>query len=236
MKLKLKTKKREILGKKVSNIRRQGAIPAVIYGHAFESIPLEVNLQEFNKVLKEAGETTIIDLEIEKGKTEPVVIHDIVNDPVTDAILHIDFYRIKAGETMTVEIPLELEGVSPAVKDLGGTLITTIRSVKIKALPKDLPYDIKIDISSLKTLDDQIVITDLPKLEGVEYLADGKDVIASVAAPRTKEELDSLSEEVAEDIESVEGVVDAQEEDGDDKKEKDPSKDLGQDKDKKEEN
>jgi large subunit ribosomal protein L25 len=229
MKLKLKAKKREILGKKVSNIRKQGGIPAVIYGHSFESIPLEVTLQEFRTILKEAGETTIIDLEIEKGKTEPVLIHDIVKDPVTDNILHIDFYRIRAGEAMTVEVPLLFEGTSHAVKDLGGTFITTIKSVKIKALPKDLPYEIKVDISVLETFDDHIAVGDLARLEGVEYLADEKDVIASVIAPRTKEEMDSLSEEVAEDIESVEGVADKQEDetdkkDGDDSEDK-PKKD-----------
>ena len=212
MKLKLKATKREIFGKKVSTIRKQGAVPAVVYGHSFDSIALTIDLKEFKTVLKEAGETTIIDLEMEKGKIEPVLIHDITIDPVTDDILHVDLYRIRAGEAMTVEIPLLFEGTSVAVKDLGGTLITTIRSVKVKALPKDLPYEIKVDISTLETFDDHIAIVNLVKLEGVEYLADEKDVIASVIAPRTKEEMESLSEEVAEDIGGVEGVADKLEE------------------------
>ncbi len=202
----LKAKKRKILGKKNKQLRKQGYIPAVIYGHQFEALPLQVDAKEFAEVLKKAGESTLIRLEIGEGKSHPVLIHDLTRDPVTDEILHIDFYRIKAGEEITAEIPLVFEGVSPAVKDLGGVLLTNIKSVKITALPKDLPKDIKVDVSLLKTFEDHIKISDLAVPTGVKIEGDAEEIVALVKPPRTEAEIEALQEEVQESVEEVEGV------------------------------
>jgi large subunit ribosomal protein L25 len=206
MDIKLKATSREIAGKEVKKLRKKDMIPAIIYGHGFDNLLLKVNRHDFSQVLKQAGESTIIDLDIEKHGVEPVLIHDLARDPVTDDILHIDFYRIKAGEKMTADIPLVFEGEAPAVEDLGGTLITNYRDIKISALPKNFPHDIKVDISLLETFEDQIKVSNLSAPEGVEILAEQDDVIALVSPPRTDEELEKLEEEVTEDLEKVEGI------------------------------
>ena len=208
MEFKIKAQKREIMGKKVSQLRDQGMIPAVIYGHDFKSAPLQLDRHSFLKILNETGETTIIDLEVQGEKNEKVLIHDIAREPVTGEILHIDFYRTQADQAMVVEVPLVFEGISSAVKDLGGILVTSLKNIKVRALPADLPHDIKIDISSLKNIDDHIKVSDIPIIEKVEFLADAEEMVASIEAPRSQEEIEALSEEVKEEVEKVEGVAD----------------------------
>lgn len=212
MEFKFKAQKREILGKKVSQLRDKGLIPAVIYGHDFASIPLQLDRHSFLKILNETGETTIIDLEIQGEKSEKVLIHDITRDPVTEEILHIDFYRTQADQAMIIEIPFIFEGVSLAIKDLGGILVTSLKNIKVRALPADLPHDIKVDISSLKNIEDHIKVSDIPKIKNVEFLADAEEVIALIEAPRSQEEIEALSEEVKEEVDKVEGVADKVEE------------------------
>ncbi|MFA6436736.1 MAG: 50S ribosomal protein L25 [Candidatus Paceibacterota bacterium] len=212
MEFKIKAQKREIMGKKVSQLRDQGMIPAVIYGHDFESTPLQLDRRSFLKILSETGETTIIDLEVQGEKNEKVLIHDIARDPVTGEILHIDFYRTQADQAMIVEVPLVFEGISLAVKDLGGILVTSLKNIKVRALPADLPHNIKIDISSLKNIEDHIKVSDIPTIEKVEFLADAEEMVASIEAPRSQEEIEALSEEVKEEVGKVEGVADKTEE------------------------
>ena len=220
MEFNLKAQKREILGKQVKKIRKEGLVPAIIYGHKFKNISLKVNLSDFLIILKQAGESTIIKLEIEGDKTYDVLIHDILRDPVSEEVLHIDFYRIKADEAITTEIALIFENISAAVEDLGGILITNLRTIRVKALSKDLPHDIKVDISLLKNLNDHIKISDLPISEKVEVLANMDDVVALVKAPRTQEEIEALDEEVKEEVEQVEGVVEEEKADSEETKDK----------------
>jgi large subunit ribosomal protein L25 len=211
MEFNLKAQKREIFGKKVKLLRKEGFIPAIIYGHKFKNIPLKINSDDFLSIFKKAGESTIIKLEIQDDKTYNVLIHDVLRDPVSEKILHIDFYRIKADEAITTEISLIFENTSPAVEDLGGILITNLRSVKVKALSKDLPHDIKVDISLLKDFNDRIKISDLSIPEKVEILAEPEDVILLVKPPRTQAEIEALDEEVKEEVEQVEGVAEKEE-------------------------
>jgi len=211
MQFKLKAQKRELFGKKVKKLRKQGLVPAIIYGHKFKNIPLKLNLHDFVKIFERAKENMIIDLEIEGDRTYSVLVHDILKDPVSGQILHIDFYRIKAGEEITAEIPLVFQNISPAVKDLGGTLVTNIRTIKVRALPKDLPHDIKLDISTLKSFDDQIKVSDLPKPQGVKFLMEPEAVVVLIKPPRTQAETEALSEEVKEEVSEVEGVGDKEE-------------------------
>ncbi len=223
MEFNLKAQKREILGKQVKQLRKEGFIPAIVYGHKFKNIPLKINLDNFLGIFREAGESTIIKLEIEGNKTYDVLIHDVLRDPISEKILHIDFYRIKADEAITTEIALILENTSPAVKDLGGILITNLRSIRVKALSKDLPHDIKVDISLLKNFNDHIKVSDLPISGKVEVLTEPKDIIVLVKAPRTQAEIEALDEEVKEDVEQIEGVAEKEETGSEETKEKEES-------------
>ena len=182
----------------VGRIRKAGGVPAVIYGHKVKNANLTVDSKSFTSIYRKAGETTVLDLQIEgEGADRNVLIHDVAVDPVKGQIIHVDFYEVKKGEKIKTHIPLVFEGESPAVKSDGGVLVKNIYKIEIEALPKDLPHEIVVDISKLITFSDTVTIADLAISEGVKVFADAKEVIAKVMPPRTTEELESL-EKVAE--------------------------------------
>ncbi len=193
MKLSLKAEKREITGKKVSKLREDGKIPAVMYGQETEPKNLLVDYNPFEKVYKEAGESTLVELELENEKI-PVLIHDVSYHPVTDKIEHIDFYKIKYGQKLTASVELKFIGESRAVKELGGTLVITLNEVEVECLPKDLISEIEVDLGKLETFEDVIHIKDLKVPETIKILADKDDVVAKVSQPRVAEEEEKAEE------------------------------------------
>ena len=212
MELVLKAQKRD-LSEKNRRLRKAGYLPGIVYGHKFKNIPIKINYHDFVKIFKEAGETTLIKLEIEGTKNPlQVFIYDIQQDPVSDKYLHVDFYRARMDEKMQTEVPLEFIGEAPAVKDLDGILVTNIRAVEVEALPKDMPHTIKVDLSKLTDFESQIKIKDLSVSPGVKILQSPDEVIALVEEPRSKEELEALEEEAKEEVTKVEGVVKPEEE------------------------
>ncbi len=193
--------------------RKEEKIPAVIYGKKVENKALWVNVKELNRIYQEAGESTLVNLEIE-GDKEPhnVLIHDIQMNPVTDEIIHADFYQVRMDEEVETEVEITFVGEAPAVKELGGTFVKNIDSVSVRCLPGDLPRELKIDISSIKTFDDYIYVSDLPLGEKVATSVDPETVIALVSPPRTQKEMEELDEEVDADISKVEGIEEKTEE------------------------
>ena len=182
----------------VGRIRKAGGVPAVIYGHKVKNVNLTVESKSFTNIYRKAGETTVLDLQIEgESADRNVLIHDVAVDPVRGQIIHVDFYEVKKGEKIRTHIPLVFEGEAPAVKSDGGVLVKNIYKVEVEALPKDLPHEIVVDISKLITFSDTITVADLAISEGVKIFSDAKEVIAKVMPPRTTEELESL-EKVAE--------------------------------------
>ena len=182
----------------VGRIRKAGGVPAVIYGHKVKNANLTVDSKSFTNIYRKAGETTVLDLQIEgESADRNVLIHDVAVDPVRGQIIHVDFYEVKKGEKIKTHIPLVFDGESPAVKSDGGVLVKNIYKIEIEALPKDLPHEIVVDISKLITFSDTVTIADLAISEGVKVFADAKEVVAKVMPPRTTEELESL-EKVAE--------------------------------------
>jgi large subunit ribosomal protein L25 len=185
--MELKVLKREQLGKKVKNLRRQGLIPAELYGHNIKNIHLAVSLKEFNDVYKKAGESLIINLIIEGEKNSkpiPVLIHDIQKNYLNENILHVDFYEVKMDEKIKTRVPLEFIGESEAVKNYGGILNKSMFEIEIEALPKDLPHKIEVDISKLKELNQTIYVKDLNLPKGVKVLVDFETPIISVIPPQ----------------------------------------------------
>lgn len=169
------------------SLRKKGKIPAVFYGPKEESTPVTLDGKEFVKVFKSAGESSIITLE-GIGEPKEVLIHDVSRNPVTEAFEHIDFYVIEKGKKLQVGVPLLFTGESPAVKNLGGTLVKVMYEVEVEAFPKDLPHEITVDVSSLETFDSQITIKDIPVPAGVTILTDAEEVVAAVAQPKEEEE------------------------------------------------
>ena len=196
----------------VEKIRKAGKIPAVVYGHKVKNILLKVDHKEFLNVYKKTGESSLIELKIEGEKDLPaqagkrlVLIHEIQLDPVTDKAIHIDFLQPSLKEEVQVKVPLVFEGASLAVKDLGGTLVKNISEIEIKALPQDLPHEIKISIDGLKTFEDRILVKDLVLPKGVKILLSPDEIVVSVSAPtKVEEELAKPVEEKVEEVEKVE--------------------------------
>lgn len=182
-------------------------MPAVLYGHNKETISVSLNLKEFSKILKSAGESTIVNLNIEKnGKSEqnPVLIYDVDLDPVTDQPRHADLYLVSMDEKITAKIPLVFFGESEAVKALGGILSKNIHEVEVEALPRDLPREISVDISAIKTFAEHICVKDLGLASGVKVLGHSPDdVVAAVKPPRSEEEMKALEGEVKIDVDAV---------------------------------
>jgi len=202
--LTLPAKIRKTLGKKVKALRERGVLPGVLYGPRIkETLPLEINFKEFEKVYKEAGESTLVSLEIE-GKKTPVLIHEVKLDPLTGKPIHVDFYQPRLEEEVEVTIPIIFEGEAPAVKELGGTLVKNIHEVEVRALPQNLPHEIKVNMEKLKTFEDDILVKDLPTPKGVKILKELEEVVATVAPPEKVEE--ELVKPIGEKVEGVEKV------------------------------
>jgi len=196
--MELNAKIREIFGKKTKTLRKKGILPAVLYGAKTKSIPLEIDYNEFEKIYEKGGESTIIKLKV-GDNTKNVLIHDIVRDPVTDKFIHADFYQTRMDKLITAEVPLIFEGESPAVELEDGVLVKNITEVEIEALPLNLPREIKVDISVLKSFEDSIHIKDLKISQEVKILAEPEEVVALVAPPRKEEEKITTPEEEAEE-------------------------------------
>ena len=202
--LTLSAKIRKELGKKVKKIREKGIIPAILYGPKIKNIPLEVDLKEFEKVYQGAGESSLIQILVGQKKFL-VLIHALEIDAISQKPIHIDFYQPKLDEEITATVPLVFEGQAPAVKDLGGTLVRNIHELEVKALPQNLPHEIKVDISKLKTFEDNILVKDLIIPKEVKILKTPQETIAFVSEPeKIEEELEKPIEEKVEEVEKVE--------------------------------
>lgn len=207
MTLELTASVREQKGTKASRaLRRDGAVPAVVYGPQEESTAITIPAAEFAKVWKEAGESTVIILK-GLGSEKQVLINDVDLDPIQHEPRHVDLYAVEKGKTVEVEVPLSFVGTSPAEKQLGGVLIKVLHSLAIEALPTDLPHEIEVDISSLETFEDQFTVGNLALPKGVTALTHAEEVVALVQEP--KEE----AENVASDIADVEVEKKGKEED-----------------------
>ena len=204
--IKLNAKLRTETGKKTSVLKNDGRIPAVVYGHKVKNVLLDIDYKEFQKVLREAGESSLIELDIEGDKEKrPVLVHELQKDPVSDLFIHVDFFQTSLTEEVEVEVPLVFEGTSLAVKDLGGTLVKNISELEIKALPQNLPHEIKVSIDGLNTFEDHILVKDLDIPKGVKVLAKPDEIVVMVSQPEDVEaELAKEIEEKVEDVEKVE--------------------------------
>lgn len=193
-------------GKKVGKLRKKGVLPGILYGSALKGAqPLELDYKAFERVFEGAGESSLISLEVENGKKYPVLIHDIQRNPLTGEIIHVDFYQVSLEEEIVAKIPLIFEGTPPAVKDLGGTLVKNISEVEIKALPQKLPKEIKVEVSGLKTFEDNIKVSDLELPAGTKVLKEPEEIVAAVLPPeKVEEELQKPIEEKVEEVKIVE--------------------------------
>ncbi|NCU41175.1 MAG: 50S ribosomal protein L25 [Candidatus Moranbacteria bacterium] len=188
----------------LSRLRKDGYIPAVVYGKEEESVPLEIFGKDFIKIFSHVGENVVFGLALSEGKKYNVLVRDIERHPLTGNIVHIDFYAVNMDEEVETTVELEYKGESPLVKGEGGILVRNIDEVTVKALPKDIPSTLIVDISSLVSFDDVIHIKDLVVSDKVEILADPETILVSVSRPRTEADLEADSQQP--DVSQVEVV------------------------------
>ncbi len=201
----VQAQKRDITGKQVARLRKDGLLPGVLYGSGTNTVPVQVSAKEFDRVFKEAGESTIITLNVSEGedaagKDFNVLVHDIARDPVKNTILHVDFYAVRMDKPITAKVPIVVQGEAPAVKNLGGVLVQSVREVEIEALPKDLPHELTIDVSGLEEIDTHRTVSDIPVANSVKILAEPDEVVVTIIAPRVVEEEVPAEEVAAADI------------------------------------
>lgn len=177
----------------------------VVYGKGLESRSVKLKKSEFDKAFSAAGESNLIELDIE-GEKSNVLIKDVQRHPVKGVVIHVDFYEVNMKEKVTAEIPLEFIGESKAVKELGGILIKEAHEIKVECLPNDLIDHIDVDISNLATMDDVIKVSDLNIPKTMEIMDEDDSIVAMISEPKVEEEPEpEVTEEVAEGGEKKEG-------------------------------
>jgi len=180
----------------------EGHIPAVVYGPKQEPVSISLEEKVFDKIRREAGESTIVEL---TGLAEPieVLIKDVAFDPVKLQMLHVDFYAFERGKDMTTTVAIELVGEAPAEKNNVGSVTKVLQEITVTCRPSALPSHIDVDISGMDTADSKITVADLPALQGVVYDLEPEETVAVVSV--TREEVDEDPEEVDMGEVAVEG-------------------------------
>ena len=173
----LNAEKRE--EKNLDALRESGFVPAVVYGPVDEPTAIKIKMNEFLRVWKDAGESTIIDIK-GLGEDKEVLIKEVQMHPVKDLPLHVDFYAIERGKTLTLNVPLEFEGEAPAEK-LGGVIVKVMHEVEVETRPRDIPQHLTVNLEMLENLDSVIKVSDITLPEGVEMLTDADEVVVSVS-------------------------------------------------------
>ncbi len=187
--LKLKADKREIFGKQLKAPRKEGQLPVVIYGAKAKNQSLFVDAKNFKKILKQAGESSVVTLETDGGNFE-ALIHDVAYHPVSGEPLHADFYAVEANKPVQVAVALTLTGVAPAIKELGANLVQVLHEVEVEALPRHLPHELTLDVSGLNTLESRLTVADIKLPPDVTLVTSAEEVavLINLGGEEVKEE------------------------------------------------
>lgn len=205
----LQVKNREQAGKNLHTMRKQGSIPAIMYGNDMTPQMFWLHYMDFSKLFAKAGASSIIEITPENGKKASVIVNDVQHDALSGRFTHVDFFQVSMNEKLEAHIPLEFIGEAPAVREMGGILVKPVEELLVSCLPQDLPHSLVVDLSSLKSFEIRIQVKDVKIPTGVEVLADPETTIVLVEAPRTEAEMAALDEKVETDVTKVGGVVKA---------------------------
>ena len=191
----LKATKRDVTGKKVGALRRQGKLPAVIYGHHIETTPIVLNAAEVLPKLATLTSSSTLTISLD-GKEYPALVREKQREPIKKFVTHLDFLVISLTEKMRAKVSIELTGTAPAVKGANAIILAGLTELEVESLPQDLPERFVVDIAGLREIGDAIRVQDIPQPDGVEILSVPEEVIVSASAP-TVEKL--VEEAVAEE-------------------------------------
>lgn len=203
--IKLSAELRKESENNANKIRRDGFLPANIYGFGMENKNIKIKSLNFEKVFSAAGESHLINLEVDGKEPLKVIVKDVQKDPVKNNIIHVDFYQVDMSKKIHTEIILNFIGEPRAVKELGGVLIKHTDSIEIKCLPGDLVDRIDVDLSNLSNFHDSVKAGDLKLPKGIELFGDTDETIAIVLEP-AKEEVKEEKVEAAEEVKEGEAA------------------------------
>ena len=189
-------KPRTVHGKAVKKLRREGILPANVYGPDIKSASVELPIAEFKEVYKKVHETGLVDLLMD-GQTLPVLIHNVQWHTMTNSPLHADFFKVNLSEKITSNIPVVTVGEAIAVKDKLGILLMPLTEIEVEALPTDLPEKIEINVESLAAVGDQITVADLATIPNVTFLTNAAQVVCKIDELVTAEAEEEAAAEVA---------------------------------------
>lgn len=198
---------RSVKGEKV---RVEGKLPAVVYGAGTEAQSLSLSPSDFLKLYKKAGDSSLIDLLLDGKDSGKVLVQDVQFDAVSDQIIHVDFRRIDMSKEMTAPVTLRFTGEAPIVKSSGGTLVTTVSTVTVKCLPKDLVSQIEVDLSGLVSYDVTIKVKDIKVPTGITITnPQSEDLVAKATPALTEEQIKAMEDaSAAADVTKIVSVAD----------------------------
>ena len=197
--IELQATNREILGKKVRFLRRQGIIPTHLLGHDVESVALQCDAAQLKKVLIQAGKTRLISLKLGKVKRpRNVMVREIQKDPITGEVLHVDFYQVRMAEKIKMDVPIVLVGESPALKSKGNMLLQELNNITVECLPGQVPSSVELDLSPLTEAEQSIQVKDIVLGEGITVLNDPEHMVVKVSSRPIEKVEEVVVEEVVE--------------------------------------
>jgi large subunit ribosomal protein L25 len=194
---------RSAMGRRAHGELAEKRIPAVVYGKGIDAKPISVVRSEFMKVYKAAGFSSLIDFNVDGSSPVKVLVKEVQVNPISTEPQHIDFYQVNMNEEFEVKVPLVFIGESKAVKQDGGTLVKSLDEIEVRCLPANLPHEIQVDLSKLKTFEDMINVGSIALPAGVTAVTDPLVTIATVARPLTEEELKKLEEGTTADVTTI---------------------------------
>lgn len=197
MELTLKANLRDLFGRQTNKLRQEGLLPAVLYGRGKDALSLQVSARDFKRIFHQAGESRLINLKIEGQADKQVLVHDVARHFMEDVPIHVDFYEVDLARKIRTKVPIHFQGTAPAVKELGGVLIKNFNELEVEALPQDLPPFLEVNIENLKAFNEPVRLGDLKVSEKIKLIGHPEDVISTVQAPRSEEELLELEKPAA---------------------------------------
>ncbi len=191
----LEAEKRTLTGKKVNRLRKEGKIPAVIYGRDYEATPITLDKRNTTNSLSKVSSSTILTILLD-GQEQASLVREIQKDFIRNEIIHIDFLAVSSKEKLRTNVSITLVGVAPVLEEFDALMVNGIENIEVECYPQDLPESIEVDLSSLKELGDAIYLKDIPAPANVEFLTDGEELV--IIATAVKEEVVEEEEELGE--------------------------------------
>ena len=211
MDLELTLDAREAQGKANKRLRREGIVPGVVYGKGEGSTNVQVEAKTFETLYRAAGKTSVVKFRLPgASRATSGFIKSVQRHPLSGSAIHVDYYLVNLNVEMEVDVPLQFTGEAPAVEETGGTLLHNLSAIRVKALPNDIPHEVTVDVSVLKSLDVAIHVRDLSlNRDLIQVMTDGETLVATVVPPRVEEEPEPVLAE-GEELEGEEGVEGAE--------------------------